>query len=151
MRYLETKVVFQEVPGEITLAINISGCPIKCPDCHSKHLWKNEGELLNSKVVDNLIESNNGITCICFMGGDADVSYLQSLFEHIRENHPTLKIAWYSGDSLHLDQIKTRCLDYLKVGPYIKEKGPLNSTTTNQRFYRVFNNELINMTGVFWK
>lgn len=27
MKYVDTKIVFQELPNEITLAINISGCP----------------------------------------------------------------------------------------------------------------------------
>ena len=26
MKYVDTKIVFQELPNEITLAINISGC-----------------------------------------------------------------------------------------------------------------------------
>ena len=38
MKYIDTKIVFSEVPDEITLAINISGCPIHCADCHSKYL-----------------------------------------------------------------------------------------------------------------
>ena len=39
MKYVSTEVVFVEIPNEITLAINISGCKIRCPDCHSKYLW----------------------------------------------------------------------------------------------------------------
>ena len=37
-------ITFSEVPDEISLCINISNCPIKCPDCHSKFLWENIGK-----------------------------------------------------------------------------------------------------------
>lgn len=38
MKYSDAQVVFAEVPDEITLAISISGCPNRCPGCHSQHL-----------------------------------------------------------------------------------------------------------------
>ena len=38
----------------------------------------------------------------------------------------------------------------IKLGPYIEELGPLNSKTTNQRFYKVINCKLIDITDVFW-
>ena len=31
LRYINTDIVFQEFPDEVTLAINISGCPCRCP------------------------------------------------------------------------------------------------------------------------
>ena len=36
-------VVFQEIPGEVTLALNLSGCPNRCAGCHSPHLWEEVG------------------------------------------------------------------------------------------------------------
>ncbi len=47
LKYVDTAIVFSEIPGEITLAINISGCPNHCQGCHSKYLWKDYGEILN--------------------------------------------------------------------------------------------------------
>ena len=41
--------------------------------------------------------------------------------------------------------------DYIKLGPYIEEFGPLNSKTTNQRFYKVSDGELVDITSKFWK
>jgi hypothetical protein len=32
-------------------------------------------------------------------------------------------------------------LDYYKIGPYVPQFGPLNSTTTNQHMYKRVNNE----------
>ena len=72
MKYVDAKVVFQEIPDEITLAISISGCTIHCAGCHSKYLWDDVGELLTIDSLKQLIEKNSGITCVCFMGGDSN-------------------------------------------------------------------------------
>ena len=42
-RYINTDIVFQEFPDEVTLAINISECPCRCPGCHSQFLWADRG------------------------------------------------------------------------------------------------------------
>ena len=68
LKFKEIKVVFREIPEEITLAINITNCPIKCKDCHSKHLWENIGSDLTITKLNHLITENEGISCICFMG-----------------------------------------------------------------------------------
>ena len=72
MKYLNSQVVFQEFPGETTLAFNITNCPNHCPDCHSKQLWEDIGEELTPHVIDDIyIKYNYCITCIGIMGGDA--------------------------------------------------------------------------------
>lgn len=43
-KYLDTQIVFAEIPDEITLAINITNCPFRCPDCHSPELQRNIGK-----------------------------------------------------------------------------------------------------------
>ena len=156
MKYVDAKVVFAEIPDEITLAINISGCPVRCPDCHSKYLWEDIGESLNRDSLYSLINSNKGITCVAFMGGDSDVDYMQTLFYSVKSKYPNLKVAWYSGVDRLLTNVDTEYLDYIKVGPYIKDSGPLNNHNTNQRMYKVHRtNEgstlLINITNKFWK
>ena len=47
LKYLGYSIVFQEVPDEVTLAINISGCPHKCEGCHSKYLWEYDGHYVS--------------------------------------------------------------------------------------------------------
>ena len=44
LKYYNYMVTFSEVPDEISLCINITGCPIRCTDCHSKFLWENIGK-----------------------------------------------------------------------------------------------------------
>ncbi len=138
MKYADTKVVFREVPDEITLAVNISGCPVGCKGCHSPYLAEDIGETLDLRALEKLVSENLGITCISFMGGDADPAYVGQLCSHIRTKYPGLKTCWYSGRGLSQAGDVLPWLDYIKVGPWIEEFGPLDNPATNQRFYAVF-------------
>lgn len=151
LKYVDTKVVFQEVPNEITLAINISGCPCNCRGCHSSYLAEDIGEPLDLQHLTNLIDSNKGISCVCIMGGDANPSEVDDIAQDIKEYYPKLKVAWYSGKQELSKDINLEFFDFVKLGPYIEELGPLNSRTTNQRFYKVSDGELVNITSKFWK
>ena len=72
LKYTDVDVVFQEIPDEVTLAVNLSGCPCHCPGCHSMHLWKDDGNPLTNDALDNLLDRQpSGISCVAFMGGDA--------------------------------------------------------------------------------
>lgn len=161
LKYVDTKVVFAEIPDEITLAINISGCPCNCKGCHSSYLAEDIGEpliyeepynnmtVLTCNPLSKLIEANNGITCVCLMGGDSNPEYINILGKVIKHHH--LKSAWYSGRQELSNSIDLSNFDYIKLGPYKEEFGPLNSRTTNQRFYKVSDGELIDITSKFWK
>lgn len=156
MKYVpeDTSVTFSEIPDEISLCINISGCPCNCPGCHSQYLSKDIGEVLDEKAADALIKTHSGVSCICFMGGDGWRRELNHLISHVRKVHPHLKIAWYSGRSVISPDINIKNLDYVKVGPYMIEKGPLNKETTNQRLYYIdhtSHDKLIDITYKFWK
>ena len=139
LKYVDTKVVFQEVPDEVTLAINISNCPCHCKNCHSSYLAEDIGEELNSHSLKGLIDNNKGITCISFMGGDSNSSDIDALAQWVKIYYP-LKVAWYSGRQELAKEINLKWFDFLKLGPYIEELGPLNSKTTNQRMYKVVYN-----------
>lgn len=151
LKYVDTKVVFAEIPDEITLAINISGCPCNCKGCHSSYLAKDIGEPLDLQHLTNLIDSNKGISCVCIMGGDANPSEVDNIAQDIKEYYPELKVGWYSGRQELSKNIELGNFDYIKLGPYIEEFGPLNSKTTNQRFYKVSDGELVDITSKFWK
>lgn len=151
LKYVDTKVVFAEIPNEVTLAINISNCPCQCKGCHSSYLAQDIGEPLNLQHLTNLIDSNKGITCVCIMGGDANPSEVDDIAQDIKEYYPELKVGWYSGRQELSKDIELSNFDFIKLGPYKEEFGPLNSRTTNQRFYKVSDGELINITSKFWK
>lgn len=133
MKYVDYEVVLREIPDEITLAINISNCPYHCEGCHSPHLWKDIGTTITPMELVNLIDLNKGITCVAFMGGPfEEVNSASNFIHHV---YPELKTAWYTGFSAL--PIEEYSLDYIKIGRYIKSKGPLNVPTTNQRLYKI--------------
>lgn len=144
LKYVDTKVTFAEVPDEITLAINISNCPCHCKGCHSPYLAEDIGETLNWETLNNLVKINKGITCVAYMGGDSKPKVINGLAWAIKKAYPNLKVAWYSGRQELSKDINLKNFDYIKLGPYKEEFGPLNSKTTNQIFYRV--SKLINGT-----
>lgn len=151
LKYVDTLVGFAEFPDEISLCINISGCPCNCKGCHSSYLAKDIGEPLDLQHLTNLIDSNKGITCVCIMGGDANPSEVDDIAQDIKEYYPELKVGWYSGRQELSKDIELGNFDFIKLGPYIEEFGPLNSKTTNQRFYKVSDGELVDITSKFWK
>lgn len=138
LKYVDTRVVFAEIPDEITLAINISNCPCHCKGCHSSYLAEDIGTPLNwNSLTHELIPNNKGITCISFMGGDSEPIRINILSKYIKDNYPNIKTAWYSGRQELAKEIELKNFDYIKLGPYIEEFGSLNKETTNQRFYKV--------------
>lgn len=192
LKYVDTKVVFAEIPDEITLAINLSNCPCHCQNCHSSYLAKDIGEVLTITRLEKLLKQNKGVTTICFMGGDNDpklVNHYAKLLKeikvekvildtnlpsdidipkkdvHLKKDSPfkiveyvrtPVKVGWYSGRQELSHNIDLSNFDFIKLGPYIEEYGPLNSRTTNQRFYKVVHtstgvNKLIDITHKFWR
>lgn len=148
LKFLETLVTFSEVPDEISLCINITNCPCHCPDCHSKHLWEDTGEELTESTLIHLINKNKYISCVCLMGGDANVQAVNNLAKVIKNNN--LKSAWYSGQAKIHKDIDINNFDYIKIGPYIKERGPLNNPNTNQVLFNIVDGNLIDITNKFW-
>lgn len=150
MKYVDVKEVFAEIPDEITLAISISGCPIQCKGCHSQYLWEDTGQELTPEVLSTMLDQHFGVSCICFMGGDQDPEEINRLAHWVKDNSK-VKVAWYSGRVKLAPQIELANFDYLKIGPYDEACGPLNVRTTNQRFYRVDDGQMQEMTHRFWK
>lgn len=139
LKYVDSKVVFAEVPDEVTLAINISNCPCQCKGCHSSYLAQDIGTELTFSELRRLIKHNSGISCIAFMGGDSEPKRIDALASFVT-NHYQLKVAWYSGRQELSKEIDLQNFDVIKLGPYIEELGPLTSKTTNQRMYKVVYN-----------
>ena len=153
LTFVDTDIVFQELPDEVTLAINLAGCPCRCPGCHSKHLWTNDGIPLTINVLDKLITSQKGsngfnITCISLMGGDAAPGEINRLLAHIRQRFPNLHTSWWSGRSMLSPLVSLSNLNYLKLGPYLRHLGPLRSPRTNQRLYRIIGSHLEDITHI---
>jgi len=181
MKFVGYNIVFQEIPDEITLAINISNCPNRCEGCHSPHLQEDTGEELTERVLYDLLEKyGNAVTCVCFMGGDNSPEEVLKLASFVRKaaskachsaldaefpeerlliirglrvesatTEAPIKTAWYSGNPNLYDNAQ-QYFDYIKLGKYMEELGGLNYPTTNQRFYRVEDKEMIDITERFY-
>lgn len=153
LKYVNTGIVFQEIPDEVTLAINLSGCPCRCPGCHSTYLWGDTGRPLTPMALEALVVQYAGsITCVCFMGGDADPACVGELAAYLRREHPSLRVAWYSGRQRVPSAVRKADFDYIKLGPYIAHLGCLRERTTNQRLYkRASGDDFTDITSRFWR
>ena len=150
LKYVDTMVTFSEFPDEISLCINISNCPCHCIGCHSSYLAEDIGEPLLESTLHKLVTENKGITCVGFMGGDIEPKSVNALAQYIKIEY-NLKVGWYSGRKELSKDIELDNFDYIKIGPYIEEYGPLNNPNTNQKMYLVDNGQLIDITSKFWK
>ena len=153
-------IVFQEIPGEVTLALNLSGCPCHCPGCHSQHLWEDIGEELNAELLSGLLDRYGSmITCVAFMGGDQAPEEVVRWAEYVKIHNSQCtihKTAWYSG-RMNMPSLEGP-FDYVKIGPYIESLGGLKSEKTNQRLYKRVGQGAADspfkwedITSVFWK
>ncbi len=150
LKFYNYDIVFQEVPDEVTLALNITGCPNHCPGCHSMHLWKDEGIDMTEETLRKVISPYlKSVTCVGLMGGDQDPDEIQHLAHWLRQTFSTLKIAWYSGKETLPDGFDIHCVDYIKLGPWIASRGTLKDPNTNQRLYRVTKNGMEDITARF--
>lgn len=136
LKYKYVSEVFSEIPEEITLAISITGCLIQCKGCHSRELWEDTGTPLTTLELDTLLDEHKGVTCLLLLGGERDIEYLTSLFQHL---YYKIKTAWYSGLDLlpKKNQEILQYLNFYKEGHYDAELGGLDHKTTNQRLYQV--------------
>ena len=127
-------VVMQEVPGEVSLAINVTECPHHCVGCHSAHLAESYGDYVGD-ILEGVLQKYKGlITCVCFMGGDQHMDDLVRQAAYINSNYPELKLALYTGHDGFPMQLSM--FNYIKFGHYDAALGGLDNPNTNQRFYR---------------
>lgn len=136
LKYLYAKEIFKEIPNELTLGISISGCQIRCKECHSKELWEDVGIPLTIEELQRLLNKHRGITCVCFLGGEHNISHLIGLLHFLWGKVET---AWYCGLNKLPDcySIVFKYLNYIKLGRYIAKKGGLDNPNTNQKLYHV--------------
>lgn len=148
LKYLGYAIGFQEVPNEISLIFNISNCPYKCNGCHSKYLWENKGNILSNDFESIFNYYKEYITCVCIMGGDWNYIDILTISNICHKNK--IKICLYSGNN-NINKKYFKILDYYKVGEYNKNLGGLDYSTTNQKFYKIVNNKIEDITSIFTK
>ena len=151
LKYFDKAIVFQEIPDEVSLAINITNCPHRCKNCHSPYLREDIGKELTYEELDSLLKNriNQNVSCILFMGGDSSHSDIVDLSNYIHTKYK-YKVAMYSGDDI-VDYDLLNCLDYYKYGSYQEDKGGLDKITTNQVMLSIEKGEIKDITKKFQK
>lgn len=143
MYYHSFQVVFQEVPGEISLCFSISGCTLGCTGCHSPFLWKkNSGTLLTVTLFNTILKQYSGLaTCVLFMGGEWHYEELIAFLKLSKKRN--YKTCLYTGK----DQVSTELmsqLTWIKTGKWDPLLGGLENEKTNQKFIEVRTNTILN-------
>ena len=143
VNFSSKQIVWQEVPGEVSLAYTISGCPLRCPGCHSADTWPlGAGNLLTFSDFKAQLQQYRGlITCVLFMGGEWHETFLLKLLNYAQQQGLTTCL--YTGLEDINNAVKSQ-LTYLKTGAWVRELGGLDSAETNQKFIDLRTNECLN-------
>ncbi len=152
LKYYNYDIVFQEIPDEVTFAINITNCPNRCKGCHSPHLQRDIGQVLDEITIDALIKKySTAITCFCFMGGDNNPAEVARLTKYIRKNYSKIKVGWYSGCADLPQNFDRKDFQYIKLGGYKEEFGNLKSNQSNQKLFEIQpNGEMRDISAKFY-
>ena len=90
-----------------------------------------QGDELTAEALSALIHgAKDTITCVGFMGGDGDPAAVDLLAKYVQERHNGLKVGWYTGRTAISPLIDQQHFDYIKVGPYLRHLGGLDSPRT---------------------
>jgi anaerobic ribonucleoside-triphosphate reductase activating protein len=126
-------VVLQEVPGEISIGIQVATCKQGCKGCSYKYLDKFGKIDMDMQKFEKILKDNQGLaTCVLFMGGEEECDLPDFLD---RAKSLGYKTCMYTGMRT-IGEIDIRIsskLDYIKVGRW--EGKSLKDPDTNQRFY----------------
>lgn len=143
LRFISEQIVWQEVPGETSLAYMISGCPLRCMGCHSPDGWdENKGVILSEDYFKTKLKQYEGfITCVLFLGGEWNENALIPLLKEAQKHN--LQTCLYTGYEKVSDALLSQ-LTYLKTGPWIASLGGLSSLTTNQKMIDIRNKQILN-------
>lgn len=117
VRYHNFDVVFAEIPGETTLALNITGCPNRCPGCPQPALaGGRRARARRGGTAGAAGRYGRSVTCVAFMGGDAGPHKIARLAGTVRKTCPELRTAWYSGREELPEGFEAAAFDYVKLG-----------------------------------
>lgn len=143
MNYTDIEIVFQEVPGEISICFTITGCKLQCKGCHSPHLWKEENgkELTINKYLEILDKYKGFASCVLFMGGEW---FSHDLIKYLKiAKKMGFKTCLYTGEA-KVEQKLLSELTWIKTEPWIQNLGGLDSKFTNQKFIDIKTNKILN-------
>lgn len=147
LHFCSEDVVWQEVPGETSLAYTLTGCPVGCKGCHSVDSWPaGSGVALTPDYLKTRLAQYHGlISCVLFLGGEWQPDALLNLLQLCKAHG--LKTCLYTGLEGVSHELSCE-LDYLKTGPWIAQRGGLDNPDTNQVFTELATGKCLNFH--FW-
>jgi anaerobic ribonucleoside-triphosphate reductase activating protein len=147
MKIYNYNIVLQEIPDEISLAIAVHGCQLKCNSCSYKQLIGKEFEFTINDLEKLIIKNKPYITCVLFLGGEWETN----IIKYIKTTHKyKLKTALYTGLELHeINNILLKNFNYIKTGKY--NGVPVSNPLTNQKFFKIINGLAVNHTDLLWR
>lgn len=137
-------IVWQEVPGEVSLAFLVAGCPLRCKGCHSMDSWRAQGRALDADGLQARLDRYKGlISCVLFMGGEWQADALRPLLAQARA--AGLSTCLYTGlEKAAVPRELLPHLTYLKTGRWLPERGGLDNPNTNQQFIDLRSGAVLN-------
>lgn len=140
---VNTDITFNELPDKMAYAIELGACKQHCVGCHSPELQEEDAPL--TSLLDILEEAQDaidaGANAIVVMGGTNNKHITEeSLIALLQDLSAIAPTGLYSGSENEardkIIALEGHCT-WLKTGPYVDSLGGLESTRTNQRFYRI--------------
>lgn len=132
-------ITLTEIPNRISVFFEIGNCTCHCEGCHSPELWDTnytDPNMTLQEIIDYVREQYKlGADAVVFMGGwnneDVPRTTLELLLLELSNRY---QVGIFVGDD-YLGCLPRLPLRWIKTGRYEKDKGGLDSPTTNQRFY----------------
>lgn len=159
LKYYDTAVTMSEFPDEISLCVNITNCPGTCEECSEPWLRKDIGTVLTNEEIDKLVALHPGCSVFGLMGGDADHADVRRIAEYVHRTYSHLKVGFYSGCD-YIDLSLVSVVDFYKIGRWVRPLGsptewwkhrcgPLNFAFSNQKYFEIRDNKIIDATEKF--
>ena len=132
-------ITLTEIPNRISVFFEIGNCTCHCDGCHSPELWDTNYTRPNmtvQEIIDYVDEQYNlGANAVVLMGGMNNRGFPKDLFALLLlELSTRFQVGVYVGDD-DLRWLPRFPIKWIKSGRYEKDKGGLDSLTTNQKFY----------------
>lgn len=125
-------VVLQELPGHISLAWAIRGCPLGCKGCSYKSLEKYGWYDLRLEEYESILDAHRGLaSSVTFMGGEWVADFPRYLQEARERDYKTCLYTGREIKEVSTDILAS--LDFIKTGSW--QGIPITEAGSNQRFY----------------
>jgi anaerobic ribonucleoside-triphosphate reductase activating protein len=135
---------FLDYPNETTMIVFMSGCALRCPNCHNPALQSpSVGEDITLTGLEHELIKRPLCRSITFSGGDP-LFQEEVLIKYCKELCKHVKIGVYTGKSI--DEVPSELLQYisfLKTEPYVEKLGGVQEQTTNQKCWDVVDGKAV--------